>query len=455
MFLNRNIIFSFSVINVNSVILQTVILEILRFIAIKYITIKAKTALMKKLKLLLVTLISCILSCCRVYANETHTFQAQLNLIGQHHTSNETWLRGELGRYDLSSNQILGELQFSYQYAFSQSLEFSSHLQVMEASESNSANNLGLVEFKLHYHKDVDWHQQFSLTAGQFFLPISMENSQAFWESPYSIHFSSLNSWIGEEFRPIGIDTQYQYIFDDNERLSFAATLFAGNDSMGALLAYRGWSIGRHRSALGDILSIPELDSLNSSGAFAEQRDDGTRPFGKELDNRPGYALRSQFFSEDLIVSLAWIDNRGDRKLHRGEYAWDTKFVVAGAAWLIDEHWELLTEATQGRSTMGAGPGVDMEFYSAYVMTSYLLDDRRISLRLEQFGANDKDSVDNDNNDLGRAITLAGFWQPENTAYRLGAEIMYLNSKRTKQTLKGLFQESDSISFSFMANYDF
>lgn len=388
-------------------------------------------------------------------ANAAHELKIQTTLLTQHHTSNKTWLAGELGRYDLNSNNALAELQLSYQYTFNQLLSFHTHIQAQQATQASSSNSLGLVEFKLHYDTDLNWNQSLSFTVGQFFLPISMENSQQFWESPYTVHFSSLNSWIGEEFRPIGLDSQYLYFLDNNDRLSFATTLFGGNDSMGALLAYRGWSLGRQRSVLGDVVSLPKLSSLHESGGFSGQRDDGTRPFGKDLDNRLGYALRSKYSSDQLLLSLAWIDNRGDRELHQGEYAWDTRFTVLGAAWLIDNHWEVLAEATKGSTTMGKGPGVDIDFYSAYFMVSYSYEDKRFSLRLEQFGIDDLDPTDEDNHDLGRAFTLATFWQPEQQNFQLGLEAVYLNSKRSKQTINGVQSDSESISISLMGNYFF
>jgi hypothetical protein len=399
--------------------------------------------------------------------NDKHKIEAQLNFIAQHHTSDDTWLAGELGRYDLSSNNILAEAQLSYLYKFTTSLSVKTHIQAQQTTESLSSNSLGLVELHLRFTKDIDWQQNISFTLGQFFLPISMENSQEFWESPYTIHFSSLNSWIGEEFRPIGLDSQYRYFLDNNQSISLAATVFGGNDSMGALLAYRGWSIGRQRSVLGDVLALPNLNSLADGTPFGGQRDDGTRPFGKDLDNRPGYALRSQFSSEQLLLSLAWIDNRGDRELHEGEYAWDTRFAVLGASWIVNDLWEVLAEASQGSSTMGAGPGVDIDFYSAYLMTSYLFDNKRLSLRLEQFGSEDNDLIDDENHDLGRAVTFGLFWQlddhsgahlstrSDRHALQLGFDIIYLNSKRIRSTIIGINNDSESVNLIVMGNLKF
>lgn len=403
-------------------------------------------------------LILCFFCCLPQFAwsmNSKHEINIQSNLVLQHHTDTDSWLNGGLGRYDLNKEAALNEIQLGYRYKPSANVMFFTHIQSQLNSEADSADNLGLVEFKFQASKDIDWNQRMTLTLGQFFLPISMENSNSFWDSPYTIHFSSLNSWIGEEFRPIGLDFQYSFFTDKQATLSAAATVFGGNDSMGALLAYRGWSLGRQRTALGDLLSLPELESINNSGAFAAQRHDGTRPFGHDLDQRPGYAIRTQYLNDQLLLSASWIDNRGDRELHRGEYAWDTRFGIIGAAWLVNDQWELLMEYSQGKSTMGAGPGVDIRFYSTYIMSSYLIHHYRVSLRLEQFGSDDLDTVDNENNDLGRALTMALFWQPEEGPIQLGIEAVYLNTKRQRTTVTGLRSDPESYSLSGIIRYQF
>ena len=224
---------------------------------------------------------------------------------------------------------------------------------------------------------------------------------------------------------------------------------------MGALLAYRGWSIGRQRTLLGDVLALPDLEILANENSFAGQRDDGTRPFGKDLDKRPGYALRAQFSSDQLLLSLAWINNNGDRELHSGEYAWDTRFAVFGASWLINDNWEMLAEASQGSSTMGDGPGVDIDFYSAYIMASFFHDDKRLSIRAEQFGSEDNDTLDQEQHDLGRALTLGLFWPINKKTFQLGFEMMYLNSKRNRTTVMGIHEDSESLSLSVLGSLRF
>ena len=77
--------------------------------------------------------------------------------------------------------------------------------------------------------------------------------------------------------------------------------------------------------------------------------------------------------------------------------------------------------------------------------------------------ASDKDLIDEENHDLGRALTFGLFWQPDDQfgnhsdrhSVQLGFEIIYLNSKRTRTTVRGLEEDSESVSLSMMGNLRF
>lgn len=388
--------------------------------------------------------------------DQTHRFDAGLSFIANHNDSDTTWLNHGLGRFPYgrasSDNAAAAEANLEYRYQLTDNWRFRSFVQAQVYSHSSTATELGLVEAELRYRKQLDFNQQFSARFGQFFLPTSHENLEQFWDSPYTITYSSLNSWIGEEFRPIGLDAHYRYNTDQGGQYTLAATSFVGNDSMGALLAYRGWSYGRLRTAYGDVLSLPRTQALSDSGIFADQRDDGTKPFGPDLDGRPGYALRFNYEAERISLSAAWIDNLGDTKLHRGEYAWRTQFALLGASWFISPNLEFISEASIGSTIMGALPAVDVDFYSAYSMLSYSTRSYRMTYRYDAFGANDVDQVDDDNNDFGRSHTIAVMWVPETNMYRLGVELLYLQSDRPR-TMDSLavVNENYSMSASILA----
>jgi hypothetical protein len=84
------------------------------------------------------------------------------------------------------------------------------------------------------------------LRAGAFFLATSRENVDALWENPYAISSSALNTWFGEELRPIGVDVSWT-----RGGAIVGATVFRGNDTLGALPLQPGWALGDRWTLLG------------------------------------------------------------------------------------------------------------------------------------------------------------------------------------------------------------
>jgi hypothetical protein len=137
----------------------------------------------------------------------------------------------------------------------------------------------------------------FRLRAGQLFLPTSRENLEPLWSSPFTYTLSAVNSWIGEEVRPIGVLADYELVgAAHGARAGLCA--FGGNDASGALLAWRGWAMGDRLSTLGETLPLPALPSLDPGGPFAGQDRDGTTPIGSDprraagLGRLPARAVR-------------------------------------------------------------------------------------------------------------------------------------------------------------------
>ena len=257
------------------------------------------------------------------------------------------------------------------------------------------------------------------LRAGQFFLPTSRENKDELWASPYTINFSALNTWIAEEFRPIGAELSWQHVLQRGHVLTTAVTAFRGNDSMGALLGWRGWNVGNRLSAYGEVLPLPPLSPF-----FASQRDDGTKPFGRDLDGNTGYAARVRYsVPQRGNVQYAWVDNRGDRELHRGEYAWATNFHLVSGEIGNPDSFIAAAEAMRGSTGMGFAPAfVQGDFYAAYVLASFKRNRNRWTARFDLFGVDEKDfSPGGPNDESGQSWTLA--WLFEVTpSLRAGAE---------------------------------
>lgn len=257
------------------------------------------------------------------------------------------------------------------------------------------------------------------LRAGHFFLPASRENKGELWASPYSINFSALNTWIAEELRPIGAELSWQHATQRGHFVTTALTAFRGNDSMGALLGWRGWSVGSRISALDEVLPLPPLSPF-----FAGQRDDGTKPFGRDLDGHTGYAARVRYsVPQRGNVQYAYVDNRGDRGLHRGEYAWETAFHLVSGEIGKPDSVVVAAEVMRGSTGMGFAPAfVQGDFYAAYALLSGKRGRNRLTARLDFFGVDEQDfSLGGPNDESGRSWTLAWLFDVTN-AIRAGAE---------------------------------
>ena len=399
----------------------------------------------------------------------------------QSNNTAESWLDGGLGRFnsgdtredqteDFNSTHLNATADLGLKYRFAERFEWSTHIQGNGSTAQNQRDSLGLVEMKFRYLQKVNDQHRFLFTAGQFFLPTSMENTENFWDSPYTITWSSLNSWIGEEFRPIGLDIDYRAKLKGGLSLNLAATAFTGNDSSGALLAWRGFSYGNHLSYLGETLPLANITSLNDGGLYALQKDEGTTPFGEDLDGKVGYAARIAIKQSQMFeLKLTHIDNLGDTELHKGEYAWRTQFSILGFNVNLLDNWVLLGEYSQGSSTMGpAVAAVDIDFTTGYLLSSVWHKDWRYSLRYDAFRITDNNEARNQpiaqdlNEEEGQSLTASIFYQPAGKAYSIGFEVLGLESTRTKlagtnaiQAASFDEQEENQYQVSLEANWTF
>lgn len=290
--------------------------------------------------------------------------------------------------------------------------------------------------------------------AGQFFLPTSRENVESLWSSPYTLTLSALNSWVAEEVRPVGVDVQWRRGDPDN-RLTLAATVFRGNDSSGTLLGWRGWAMGNRLSVYDEVLPLPPLFSLTDPNMFVLQRKDGTKPFGTDLDSRDGHAARARYQNERFLMQLTASDNRGDRQLHRGEYAWRTRFITFAGEYGSSRGTTIAVEAMRGSTGMGAAPGphVDLTFATEYFLISQPLGRHRLSARLERFETDDRDaSIAEANSESGRAWTLCWMYEPT-PRLRAAIEFVQTVGERVAIEQSGGDRATDARSLSVELRY--
>ncbi|HYI08506.1 MAG TPA: hypothetical protein VEK57_05520 [Thermoanaerobaculia bacterium] len=349
-----------------------------------------------------------------------------LALRGVNATGPNPWLDGGWGRLEAGGDRD-DLFATAYLGADWTSEHFGLHVSGAARSDA-SGEQAGLIEGYAEARASFGL-DELQLRAGQFFLPTSRENRDPLWASPYTINFSALNSWIGEEVRPHGVDLQYRHITARGHALTTAATAFRGNDSMGALLAWRGWAIGNRLSAYDEVLPLPPLPSLDTFFRF--QRD-GTKPFGTDLDGKTGYSARLRYsLPQRAGIQYLYLDNQGDRALYRGEYAWATKFHLLSADAGDPDRLSVAAEYMKGKTGMGHGEAfVDAGFYATYFLASWKRGRNRWSGRYELFNTEERDfSIAESNEENGRAWTFT--WMFDLLArVRLTAEFTQVTGDR-------------------------
>jgi len=258
---------------------------------------------------------------------------------------------------------------------------FGAHVHLLARSDDDGAQrgHAGVVEAYLQQN----FMNRLRFKEGAFFLPTSRENVDELWESPYSITPSALNSWMGEELRPISIDSSYQV----NGFLA-GATIFRGNDTFGALPAARGWDIYDYWATLGE-----------------HQQVDGTyfTSVSAETDNRLGWSARGRWNNDHATVQLTHIDNRSDAQQHGDLLNWETRFDIAGGDYTIND-WTVAAESGWGKTqVIFFGTAYPTDIRASYALVSRRFSSARATLRVESYetGAIHK-----------RAVTAAFFWTP-------------------------------------------
>ena len=363
--------------------------------------------------------------------------------------SASSWRDGGFGRLDVGQgpgSQGLTELARAHLTAeWRPSTLIGAYVHAAARAEPDELRGdaLGIVEAFIELEAPLESADRLRARVGHFLLPTSRENIDPAWTSPYTLSFSALNTWIGEEVRVTGAEGSYEWAIGELSSLRWTTTIFAGNDTAGTLLAWRGWALGDRLTTFDETLALPALPGLANGGAFAVQQDSGTTPFGSDLDGRVGWASTLGFQTFDSgSLHLTFYDNRGDRKFHRGEYAWATHFYLVG----VDRGFELeagrldlVAEWMWGHTGMGEldSHHVDTDFRAGYALASWTRGAWRATVRWDDFETVDRDQAvpDDPNEGRGQAWTVAFLYQPVDSAWRWGLELLELDAQRPAAAL--------------------
>ena len=308
---------------------------------------------------------------------------------------------------------------------------------VSVSGDFGSQSRGGIDEAYLTLRADPDQTLRFSGRLGLFFPPISLEHDGSDWSSKYTVTPSAINSWVAEEVKTVGVEiTARGSILNRPTGVTVAA--FQGNDTAGALLAFRGWALHSRRAVLGGSFRVAPLSPMFQGGQGEKTHNID------EVDGRLGvYGRFEMALSDDLTVHVFAYDNRGDRtSIVAGQYAWRTRFGQVGARWTPNAQTEVVAQLMSGNAGMGGRIGkqypADIGFAAAFGLISRDIGPGKLALRLEHFSVDDRSFKVIDNNAEHGWSTTASWSQPISTRMQVVAEGVLVQSDRPSRAWIGL-----------------
>lgn len=273
----------------------------------------------------------------------------------------------KLGRLRLALSQPLGEL-------------WSAHLDA-SVFDDHGGSVAGLTEAYLLFRPYPFDGYRFRLKAGGFYPPVSLENRAAGWESPYTLSYSTIDSWLAAEVRTIGLEgtldwlgTRSGHAFD----LGLTAGVFGWNDRAGVVIANNGFMVMDRQTPLFGRVGQPGVAPLN-----------GAEPF-MEIDGRAGgYAGLEARYLDRAVLRVLRYDNRADPTAIdtvSHAIAWDTRFTSAGLRLEADRGWTVIVQWLEGVTTIAPQSlTLNWPFQSTFALLSKRFGRSTLSARYDRF----------------------------------------------------------------------
>jgi hypothetical protein len=348
------------------------------------------------------------------------TIEAEAGYVGAS-SPLAAWTKGGPGklRYDESDEGFVpGRVVASYRGQLTPTLHGYAVLDYLD----DASEGLDVAEAYLEWRPVPSSANRHRFKAGAFYPPLSLENRDTGWSSPYSISFSAINTWLGEEIRPLGLEWAMRRPIGGpgsaHELGTFAAA-FYGNDPAGTLLFWRGWSVHDRQSRLNDRFEILPAPIFNQTGNIVGFREQSLEPF-HDIDRDPGFYAGVEWqYARSALVQLSHYDNRADPyAFSGGQWAWQTSFTQI--AFQVDLPGEigLIGQLMRGetRWLIAAGPDgvlspaaelVEDLFDSYYLLLTRSFGSHRVSLRYDDFEIVREEEAPALRADGGHAWTLA------------------------------------------------
>jgi hypothetical protein len=357
----------------------------------------------------------------------------------------KSWVEGGFGKLrsgsdgdrDFQAQPQLGNLSLVWKPQFTWSLG----AVVAGSLQGGQRTEAGLGQAYLTFRPMRSSKLAFSARAGLMWPPVSLEHEGADWHVKDSITPSAINSWIGEEVRPVAIEGTLAASLGEH-KLRATAAVMAANDTSGTLLTFRGWALHDRTTLAFRRQPLPPLDS-----DLAGYQAPFTHPL---LDIAPGFAHRPGYYAKlswqppiPVRIELFRYDNRADPKEVNAdlEWGWRTWFDNVGLVADLGSGAELKAQALEGRTRMGFTENgrrwVDNRFRSAFVLLSKPFGPLTLAGRIDAFATRNRGSeIDDEYDDKGWSAMLAA--RHDWTHFTGLVEMLHVSSSRDNREEVGL-----------------
>ncbi|HEY1492322.1 MAG TPA: hypothetical protein VGF35_06820 [Steroidobacteraceae bacterium] len=314
----------------------------------------------------------------------------------------------QLGRVRLALTQPLGEV-------------WNAHVDASVYDDKGGAL-AGVTEAYLQFRPYPRAGYRLRVKAGGFYAPVSMENRAVGWDSPYTISYSAIDSWLAVEVRTLGLEANLDWLgtrLGHSFDVGVTAAAFGWNEGAGQVLAGTGFALTDRQTPLFGRVGQPGVPPLN-----------GAEPF-VQLDSRVGfYAGLEGRYLDRLTVRVLRYDNRADPTVIDAvaqTIAWNTRFTSAGLRAESGNGWTGIIQWLQGETTIAPG-GFTLEwpFNSVYGLLSRRVGRHTFSARYDHFKV-EGHGTEGDGAQNGHAWTAA-YACDLNRHWRVALEWLQVNS---------------------------
>jgi hypothetical protein len=376
----------------------------------------------------------------RLFTRDSFELSGDVRLVAV--DGEKSWIEGGFGKLrsgsngDLRVQPELGNASLVWKPQFTWSLGAT----VVGAVQGGQRTEAGLSQAYLTFRPMRSAKTSFSARAGLMWPPVSLEHEGADWHVADSITPSAINSWIGEEVRPLAAEANLGFGVGEN-RLRATGAVIAANDTAGTLLTLRGWAL-HDRVTLGFRRQpLPPLDYLTG------YQPPFTHPL---LDVHSGFAHRPGYYAKfswqpplPIRFELFHYDNRANPEdvNEDAEWGWRTRFNDLAIVADLGAGAKLKAQALEGSTLMGypmpQRRWIDSRFRSGYVLVTRPFGKFAVTGRVDVFNTRNRGSiVDEDYDDRGWAAMLAA--KRDWTHFTGLVEFLHVSSRRDDRLDVGL-----------------